>query len=193
MQKLKLAQTLNKMNKTTCFTGYSINDCHAIEESDVGIVMSDSQNDYSSHVSNMVIQDDKDDVMILFECLKLGRTIHDNVRQYTQFQLIVSINLCCFIITDFIWTKRYPMESNAILLFSVMVDIICPFLFSLGLPDGEDNSIIKDTKPLTQQNQMLVTPLMWHNIISSTIYQQIILVLFVMVENLDSENLIWVP
>jgi magnesium-transporting ATPase (P-type) len=67
------------MQKKTCFTGESIVDCFAIEESDVGLTMSNHGAEYCMRVCNLAFEKD---VMLIYESIKLGRTIYENIRKF---------------------------------------------------------------------------------------------------------------
>jgi len=81
-QRLLLAQNLKTLNKITCFTGESIADCFAIEESDVGVTMSNHGVQYCLRVCDLAVEND---VMLIYESIKMGRTIYENMRKYIQY------------------------------------------------------------------------------------------------------------
>jgi P-type E1-E2 ATPase len=74
-----LAKALKQMKKTTCFTGESINDCFSIEESDIGLTMSNYGAEYCNRICDLSIDRD---VMLIYESIKLGRSLFENIRKY---------------------------------------------------------------------------------------------------------------
>jgi Ca2+-transporting ATPase len=98
--KLLLAKELKQIKKTICFTGESINDCFSIQESDVGISMSNVGEEYCNRVCDILIDRD---IMLIYESIKLGRQMFENIRKFMQYQLIVSINLFLYIWVGYYW------------------------------------------------------------------------------------------
>lgn len=74
-----MAQNLKSIDKTTCFSGESIADCFAIEESDVGLTMSNHGVSYCLRVCDLAFEED---VMLIYESIKLGRTMIENIRKF---------------------------------------------------------------------------------------------------------------
>ena len=71
-QKFYLAEMLNKMEVKTCFTGNSIGDSFALDQSFVSITTYDCATDFTKEKSNIILNSD---LQLLLECVKFGRNI----------------------------------------------------------------------------------------------------------------------
>ena len=80
--KLILAQNLKMLDKSTCFSGESVADCFAVEESDVGMTNISHGAEYCLRACDLAF--DKN-VMLIYESIKLGRTLYDNIRKFMQY------------------------------------------------------------------------------------------------------------
>lgn len=134
-QRLLLAKTLKQINKTTCFTGDSIGDCFALKEADVSLTMSNYGTDYCMQICDLAIDRD---AMIIYESLKFGRTIYENIRKFIQYQLTVAINLVLVIIIGTALYGEVPFQPCLILFINFIMDNMNSNIISLDLPeDGE--------------------------------------------------------
>lgn len=70
------------MNKITCFSGNSVGDTFAIQESNVGLSMRKTANTFAQDHSDLLI---KEDVQIILESMKFGRNIYENMRKFIQY------------------------------------------------------------------------------------------------------------
>lgn len=159
------------IDKFTCFTGESIADCFAIEESDVGLTMSNHSQEYCKRICDIAFERD---VMLIYESIQLGRTIYENIRKFIQYQLVVAINLCIYIILGSLLLTTSPVPPTTILFINFLMDTLSSNIFSLELPE-HNTLLLTETKPMGDQASSLFTAKMVFNLITITGYQQIVM------------------
>lgn len=170
-QRLILAQNLKRIDKTTCFTGESIADCFAIEESDVGLMMSNHGSEYCRRICDIAFERD---VMLIYESIQLGRTIYENIRKFIQYQLTVAINLCIYIFLGCVFLSSSPVPPTTILFINFLMDTMSSNIFSHELPE-HNTLLLTETKPMGDQPSSLFTAKMVFNMVTITSYQQIVM------------------
>lgn len=162
------------MGKTTCFTGESIADCFAIEESDVGLTMSNHGAEYCLRICDLAIEKD---VMLITDSIMLGRTIIENIRKFLQYQLTVAVNLFLYIIIGSSLTNEVPVPPSVILFINFVMDTLSSNIFSKELPE-HNLLILEETIPISPTSNRLFTQKMVFNFIVCTVYQQGIMFYF---------------
>ena len=102
--------------------------------------------------------------------------MHENLRKFVQYQATVSINLVLYISLGQILFKDIPIHPPIILLINFLMDTFASLLLSSELPLN-DSSILRDSEPFQKDSHTLFTNRMKLTVISSTIYQQVVLYL----------------
>jgi Ca2+-transporting ATPase len=88
-------------------------------------------------VSDLAVEKD---VMLIYESIKLGRTIYQNIRKFIQYQLTIALNLLIFIFVGELVIGKSPFPPSLILFINYLMDTFSSNIFSHELP--EHNSMV---------------------------------------------------
>jgi len=87
--KLRITQQLKKQGHIVAVTGDGVNDAPALKEAHIGIAMGRSGTDVAKEASDMVLTDDN--FASIFNAVKEGRIVFDNIRKVTFFLIPTGI------------------------------------------------------------------------------------------------------
>jgi len=87
--KLRIVQQLKKHGHIIAVTGDGVNDAPALKEAHIGVAMGMSGTDVAKEASDMVLTDDN--FASIFNTLKEGRIVFDNIRKVTFFLIPTGI------------------------------------------------------------------------------------------------------
>lgn len=87
--KLRITQQLKKHGHIVAVTGDGVNDAPALKEAHIGIAMGRSGTDVAKEASDMVLTDDN--FASIFNAVKEGRIVFDNIRKVTFFLIPTGI------------------------------------------------------------------------------------------------------
>lgn len=169
--KVLLAQALKQMKKSTCFTGESINDCFSLEESYVSMSISRYGAECCNRICDVVIDND---VMLVYESIKISRTMYENIRKFLHYQLTVAINLFLYMALGTLLFNDFPLQATPTLFLNYTMDIFASFFYCSELPE-HNSMIMQETRSFISRGERIWTPKMVFNVISCTLYQQVIM------------------
>jgi Ca2+-transporting ATPase len=87
--KLRIVQQLKKHGHIVAVTGDGVNDAPALKEAHIGVAMGMSGTDVAKEASDMVLTDDN--FASIFNAVKEGRIVFDNIRKVTFFLIPTGI------------------------------------------------------------------------------------------------------
>ncbi|HLB51493.1 hypothetical protein A3F07_02700 [candidate division WWE3 bacterium RIFCSPHIGHO2_12_FULL_38_15] len=132
-QKLRITETIKKLNKIVAVTGDGINDAPAIKTADIGISMGISGTDVTKEVSDMVLQDDN--YATIVEAIRQGRIVYDNLIKSIRYLISCNISEILLIAISIFSGMPLPLLPIHILWINLVTDGL-PAL-SLGMEQGE--------------------------------------------------------
>ena len=144
-QKLRITQTLQKLNETVAITGDGINDVLALKSADVGIAMGQRGTDVARDVSDIVLVNDN--FASIVEGVKEGRKTYDNVKKFTKYLLAVNFAEIFLVLFALIFGMPLPLIALQILWINLVSDSF-PSL-SLIFEKGEN---VMKSKPRNEKS-----------------------------------------
>ncbi|MFH0702882.1 MAG: HAD-IC family P-type ATPase [bacterium] len=158
--KLKIVEALQKKGNIVAVTGDGINDAPALKKANIGVAMGKVGTDVAKEASDMVLKDDNFES--IFEAIKVGRVIYENIRKVVYFLLSSNVGTTLTIIMTLILGLPLPFLATQILWMNLVTN---------GLQDialaYEPNEKNIEKKPPRNPKQ---------NIISSYLLKRIILI-----------------
>jgi len=170
--KFKIVEALQNRGNTVAVTGDGINDAPALKKSNIGIAMGKVGTDVAKEASEMVLKDDN--FATIFEAVKIGRVIFDNIRKVITFLLASSIGIPLTIIASIILTLPLPFLATQVLWVNLVTNGFQDI--SLAYEPGEKD--IDKRKPRDPKENVINKPILKRVVLTGTIYTVGILTMF---------------
>lgn len=156
--KLKIVEALQKRGNIVAVTGDGINDAPALKRANIGIAMGKIGTDVAKEASDMILKDDNFES--IFEAVKIGRVIYDNIRKVTYFLLSSNAGIALAIIMTFILDLPLPFLATQVL----WVNLATSGLQDISLAyEPAENNILK--RPPRNPNSEIISPYLLKRII----------------------------
>jgi len=155
---------------TTCaVTGHLAGDVPAIKQASVGFTLGKCGCDLARASGDVIILDD--DFNSVYNAVQWGRNLFDNCRKFIQFQLTVNISCIWIVLLGGISLGQSPFSVLELLWINLIMDVLAAIALSSEAPlPGE---LRKERVNL--KKDALVTPIMWRQIYSQTLYQVLVM------------------
>ena len=167
IHKYALVVGLKELNYIVAVTGDGTNDAPALSKSDVGFSMFDGT-DIAKNSSDIILMNNNFSSIV--SAIKYGRNIIDNLRKFIQFQLVINLTVCSFIVICSCIGSQTPIKSIQML----WIDLIMDSLATLTLATEPPHDGLLKRKP-TKRNENIITNSMIKHVTMQTILQFLIL------------------
>ena len=151
IHKYALVLGLKELNYIVAVTGDGTNDAPALSKSDVGFSMFDGT-DIAKNSSDIILMDNNFSSIVT--AIKYGRNVIDNLRKFIQFQLVINLTVCSFIVICSCIGSQTPIRSIQMLWIDLIMDSLATLTLAteppydgllLRKPTKRDENIINST------------------------------------------------
>ena len=184
LHKYALVLGLKSLKNVVAVTGDGTNDAPALSKSDVGFAMF-AGTDIAKEASDIVIIDNNFSSIVI--AIIYGRNIYDNIRKFLQFQLSVNFCACILVFICACIGNETPLTPIQML----WVNLIMDSLGSLALATEPPYEELLQRAP-TRRNESMINGRMWKHIVTQSLIQIILLVIFYLIapEFIEEDNLV---
>ena len=169
IHKYALVLGLKELNYIVAVTGDGTNDAPALSKSDVGFSMFDGT-EIAKNSSDIILMDNNFSSIVT--AIKYGRNVIDNLRKFIQFQMVINLTVCSFIIICSCIGSQTPIRSIQML----WIDLIMDSLATLTLATEPPYDGLLKRKP-TKRNENIINSKMIKHVCFQTSLQFIILII----------------
>ena len=118
--KLSIVDILQQKGNVVAVTGDGVNDAPALKKADIGVAMGKTGTDVAREAADMVLKDDN--FASIFEAVKVGRVIFDNIRKVTYFLLSSSAGIAGAIIGALMMGLELPFLATQVLWINLVTN-----------------------------------------------------------------------
>jgi len=111
--KLRIVDALQKHGNIVAVTGDGVNDAPALKKGNIGVAMGKMGTDVAREASDMVLKDDN--FASIFEAVKVGRVIFDNIQKVSFFLLSSGTGIAFTIIAALLLDLPLPFLATQVL------------------------------------------------------------------------------
>ena len=167
IHKYALVLGLKELGYVVAVTGDGTNDAPALSKSDVGFSMFDGT-DIAKNSSDIILMDNNFSSIVT--AIKYGRNVIDNLRKFIQFQLVINLTVCSFIVICSCIGSQTPIRSIQML----WIDLIMDSLATLTLATEPPHDDLLKRKP-TKRNENIINSTMIRHVCFQTVALFVIL------------------
>ncbi|KAA8523569.1 hypothetical protein F0562_009992 [Nyssa sinensis] len=169
--KLSMVQCPRRNGEVVAVTGTCSRDSSSLKEADVGLCMGDNSAEAAKESSDIVILDLN--FVTIYEILKLGRCVCNNLKKLIQSQLILNIAEFYINLILVVSTSEVPLSPFQLLCVNLIMDA----LGALGMAASVSDPPPSDQIQFGGAAGPLITKTMWRNIVFQSLYQVTVLLI----------------
>lgn len=118
--KLKIVDFLQEKGNVVAVTGDGVNDAPALKKANIGISMGQTGTDVAKEASDMILKDDN--YATIFEAVKVGRVIFDNIQKVVFFLLSTAVGQTFVIIASLFLGLPLPFLATQVLWINLVTN-----------------------------------------------------------------------
>ena len=181
IHKYALVVGLKELNYIVAVTGDGTNDAPALSKSDVGFSMFDGT-DIAKNSSDIILMNNNFSSIV--SAIKYGRNIIDNLRKFIQFQLVINLTVCSFIVVCSCIGSQTPIKSIQML----WIDLIMDSLATLTLTTEPPHDGLLRRKPTKRYENIITSSMIKHVSLQTILQFTILMVIYLFGPNFIQEQ-----
>lgn len=119
--KFNIVKSLQQENQIVGMTGDGVNDAPALKQAEVGIAVKNAT-DVAKQAASIILL--KEGLQQIMELIKVGRSIHVRIANYTVNKIAKTIQTILFVCVTFILTKEFVVATLDMVLMLFLIDFV---------------------------------------------------------------------
>jgi len=170
--KYALVAGLIERGEVVAVTGDGTNDAPALKKADVGFAMGIAGTEVAKEAADIILMDDNFSSIVV--AIKWGRNVFDNIRRFLQFQLTVNVVAVFSAFVGALILQDSPLTAVQMLWVNLIMDTAASLALATQPPTDE----LLTRNPYKREDYIINAD-MWRMILGQSVYQIIIMFLFV--------------
>ncbi|HWU50528.1 MAG TPA: cation-translocating P-type ATPase [Asticcacaulis sp.] len=134
LQKLRIVEALKKDGEIVAMTGDGVNDAPSLKAAHIGVAMGGRGSDVAREAAALVLLDDNFSAIVT--AIRLGRTIHDNLRKAMCFIVSVHVPIAGMALLPLLSGLPVILGPLHIALLELIIDPACSLVFESEAPEA---------------------------------------------------------